>query len=233
VTLHAPQLITGARMLYAVWLPADPAAAAALVPANLNAREGAPVFINQYLVDDAAQTSSAGHAQGFGAYSLTYLGVDLAGLDTEDGTPGRWWTHYFNSSQPMIDYALARGVPATSGRTTLELVSGSLVAMTWGEDGQELIRTTARVEIGTPYRANGQLRYVTQVAGALVSGRYPFAFDGAETFAVESVEFLDPSHPVYALRAADPLTVTFGFYSPSISFCYPGGEGPLGSEAGS
>ena len=66
-----------------------------------------------------------------------------------------------------------------------------------------------------------------------MSGRYPFVMDGAETFAVESVEFLDPSHPVYALRPADPLTVTFGFYSPSISFCYPGGEGPLGSEAGS
>ena len=233
MTLHAPQLITNARMLYAVWLPADPAAAAALVPGELTAREGAPVFINQYLVDDAGQTSSATHTEGFGAYSLTYLGIDLAGLDTEDGTPGRWWTHYFNSSPPMIDYALARGVPATAGRTTLELAGDRLVALTWGEDGQELIRTTARVEIGTPFRGNGQLRYLTRVGGGLVSGRYPFAMDGAETFALESVEFLDPSHPVYALRPADPLTVTFGFYSPSISFCYPGGEGPLGSEAGS
>ena len=35
------------------------------------------------------------------------------------------------------------------------------------------------------------------------------------------------------LRPADPLTVTFGFYAPSISFCYPGGEGSPGSEAGS
>ena len=41
------------------------------------------------------------------------------------------------------------------------------------------------------------------------------------------------THPVHALRPADPLTITFGFYSPAISFCYPGGEGPLGSEAGS
>jgi hypothetical protein len=66
-----------------------------------------------------------------------------------------------------------------------------------------------------------------------VSGRYPFVLLGAETFAVESVEFLDETHPVHALRPADPLTITFGFYSPAISFCYPGGEGPLGSEAGS
>ena len=64
MTLHAPQLITAARMLYAVWLPADPAAAAALVPDELTAREGAPVFINQYVVDDAAQTSSAGDHGG-------------------------------------------------------------------------------------------------------------------------------------------------------------------------
>lgn len=233
MTLHAPQLITAARMLYAVWLPADPAAAAALVPAELTPREGAPVYLNQYLVDDAAQTSSAAHPEGFGAYSLTYLGVDLAGLDTEDGTPGRWWTHYFNSSPPMIEYALARGVPATAGRTELELDDDRLVATTWGEDGQELIRSTARVDVATLVRGNGQLRYVTRVGGGLVSGRYPFAMDRAVTFALDSVEFLDASHPVYALRPADPLTVTFGFYSPSISFCYPGGEGPLGSEAGS
>jgi hypothetical protein len=233
MTMHAPQLITAARMFYAVWLPADPSAAAALVPGELTAREGAPVYINQYIVDDGAQTSGAAHPDGFGAYSLTYLGVELAGLDTEDGTPGRWWTHYLDSSPAMIAYARAHGVPATAGRTELELGGGRLVATTWGEQGQELIRSTIRVEIGTPVRANGQLRYLTRVGGDLVSGRYPFVADCAETFEVQSVEFLDPSHPVHALRPADPLTVTFGFYSPSISFCYPGGEGPLGSEAGS
>jgi hypothetical protein len=232
MTLHAPQLITAARMLYAVWLPADPAAAAAFVSEGLRAREGAPVFMNQYVVDDAAQTSGGAHPDGFGAYSLTYLGVDLAGLDTEDGTPGRWWTHYFNSSPPMIAYARARGVPASDGRTALELSGSRFVATTWGEGGQELIRTTAHVELGTPVRATGQLRYITRVGSDLVSGRYPFVMDSAESFAVESVEFLDAAHPAYALRPADPLTVTFGFYSPSISFCYPGGEGPLGSEAG-
>ena len=42
MALHAPQLIVGARMLYLVWLPADPAAAAALVPAGLQAAPGRP-----------------------------------------------------------------------------------------------------------------------------------------------------------------------------------------------
>ena len=130
MALHAPQLIVGARMLYLVWLPADAEAAAALVPQGLQAAAGSPVFMNQYVVDEAAQTSNAASTEGFGAYSLTYLGVDLAGLDTEDGTPARWWAHYFDSSPNMIRYATAHGVPAGAGETELELATGTLVATT-------------------------------------------------------------------------------------------------------
>jgi hypothetical protein len=219
-------------MLYLVWLPADPAAAAAFLPSELEAAPGSPVYLNQYVVDDASQTSNADDPEGFGAYSLTYLGVDLAGLDTEAGVPGRFWTHYWNSSPSMIAYALARGLPATGGETVLELDGDTLVA-TSSVAGTPLIRTTCRVVVGTTQRATGQLRYVTRVGGKLASGRYPFVANLAETFEVRSVEFLDASHDVYALRPAEPLAVTFGFYSPAISFCYPGGEGPLGSEAGS
>src|SRR6059058_2024354 len=117
-------------MLYVVWLPADADAAAALVPDGLEAAAGSPVFLNQYVVDDASQTSNAASDDGFGAYSLTYLGVDLAGLDTEDGTPGRWWTHYFDSSPNMIRYAAAHGVPAGTGETDLDLSGGTLTATT-------------------------------------------------------------------------------------------------------
>jgi hypothetical protein len=233
VALHPPQLIVGARMLYLVWLPADPEAAAALVPGELQAAPGSPVFMNQYVVDDAGQTSNAGSDEGFGAYSLTYLGVDLAGLDTEDGTPGRWWTHYFDSSPSMIAYAAAHGVPAGAGETELALGGGTLTATT-RIGAADAIRTTARVEVGTAGHATGQLRYVTRVDGQLVSGRYPFVMDTAERFEVTSVELLGPGpESLAALRPAEPLQVTFGFYSPSISFCYPGGEGPLGSEHGS
>jgi hypothetical protein len=220
-------------MLYIVWLPADPEAAAALVPDELEAAPGAPVYLNQYVVDDAAQTSNAGSADGFGAYSLTYLGVDLAGLDLEDGTPARWWTHYFDSSTTMVRYAAAHGIPAGAGETELELDGGTLVATT-RLDGEEAIRTTSRVNVGTPPRAAGQLRYITRVDGQLVSGRYPFVMDAAQAFEAQSVDFVGGGpESLGALRPADPLRVTFGFYSPSISFCYPGGEGPLGSEHGS
>jgi hypothetical protein len=233
VALHAPQLIVGARMLYLVWIPADAAAAAALVPEELDAAPGSPVFLNQYVVDDPAQTSNAASDEGFGAYSLTYLGVELAGLDTEEGQPGRWWTHYFDSSPNMIRYASARGIPAGEGKTELALEASNLVATT-RVGGKEAIRTGAQVELGALARATGQLRYLTRVDGQIFSGRYPFVVDAAEAFEAVSVEFLGGGpESLQALRPAEPLEITFGFYSPSISFCYPGGEGPLGSEHGS
>lgn len=232
--LSAPQLIANSQMLYLVWLPADREAVAALVPDGLTPREDRAVYLNQYIVEDPLQTSNgAAETDAFGAYSLTYLGVDLAGLDTEAGVPARWWTHYYNSSEPMVRYAAERGVPASGGASTTLDVGTDKVVATTHLDGRPVIRTTARIDESPTTRTAGQLRYVTSVDGEFVSGRYPFVADLAGGFAVESLEFLDPEHPVYALRPADPLTVTFGFYSPSITFCYPGGEGPLGSKHGS
>jgi hypothetical protein len=224
--LHAPQLIVSARMLYLVWVPEDPSAVAALVPKELRPEARRSVFMNQYVVDSAEQTSNAGLPGTFGAYSLTYLGADLEGLDAQPGTPGRWWTHYFNSSANMIAYAKERGLPAGTGETELRLSGDKLVATTTLA-GTPKIRTTCTVVVGAGQRASGQLRYITRVGGQLVSGRYPFVMKAADEFRVDKLEFLDRSHPTYALRPKSPLEVTFGFYSPDITFCYPGGEGPL------
>ena len=224
--VRPPQLIVGSRMLYISWEPSDPGAVAKLVPADLTPVKGRTVYMNQYVVDDASQLSNANSIETFGSYSLTYLGVELEGLDTEEGVPGRWWTHYLNSSSNMISYAQERGVPTSTGHTELELSGDRLVATTYDGDSA-IIRTTCSVRLGKLVRANGQLRYVTRVNGDLMSGRYPFVADMAEEFSVKSLSFLDQSHPVYQMRPADPLTITFGFYSPSMSFCYPGGEGPL------
>ncbi|RLP92663.1 hypothetical protein EAD89_08495 [Micromonospora sp. BL4] len=205
-------------MIYFGWVPADPEAVAALVPPGLKPAPNRQVFMNQYVVDDAAQTS------GFGAYSLTYLGPDLSGVDAPDGvTPGRWWTHYFNSSPVVRAYAAARGVPATVGTTTIEVRGRRLVATTEA-DGVPVIRTTARVGRTGDAVNQGQLRYFTQVDGRLVGGNYPFVAAPVDPFEVESLEFLEPDHPVYALRPAEPLEFVWGFYSPRSSFAYPGGE---------
>ena len=219
--LLAPQLIKDSRMLSLGWVPADPGAAAALVPAGLTPAANRAVYLNQYVVDRPEQTS------GFGAYSLTYLGVDLAGLDLADGTPGRWWTHYFNSSPGMREYAAERGLPAEPGETTLEL-DGDVLTATTVVGGAPLIRTRARVGATCPGTvARGQLRYVTKVGGRLVCGQYPYVLDPVDPFEVVSLEFLQPGHPVNALAPAAPLQVTQGFYSPRVTFCYPGGEEPL------
>ena len=219
--LEAAQLVTNSRMLYFTWLPADPDAVRALVPAELALAENGQCFINQYVVDADDQTS------GFESYSLTYAGADLSGHDTPDGAvPARWWTHYLNSNADMRAYAAKRGVPDGAGETVLELTDGLLTATT-SANGEPIIRTTARVGDDVSFIGRGQLRYVTDVDGTITSGLYPFHAPLAQPWEVLSFEFLAPSHPIYALRPADPLQVTWGFYSPSASFCYPGGEGPL------
>ena len=219
--LLAPQLIKDSRMLYFGWVPADPAAARALVPEGLTPVANTAIYINQYVVDRPEQTS------GFGAYSLTYLGVDLAGLDLADGTPGRWWTHYFNSSAGMREYAAERGLPAEPGETVLEL-DGDVLTATTSVGGAPLIRTRARVGSTSPdLVARGQLLYITKVNGVLTRGQYPYVLDPVDPFEILSLEFLQPGHPVNALAPASPLEITQGFYSPRVTFCYPGGESPL------
>jgi hypothetical protein len=219
--LVGPQLVVNSRMLYFGWLPADLDAVAALVPEGVTPSENRLVFLCQYVVDDPMQTS------GFGAYSLTHLGVEVAGFDAPDGvTPGRWWTHYFNSSPAVRRYAEALGTPATVGSTTIKIRRHTLVATTEA-DGVPLIRTTVRIgRTGNTVYA-GQLRYVTELDGRRLSGVYPYVAEPVEPFEIESVEFLAPGHSCYPLRPANPLEIAWGFYSPRASFAYPGVESVL------
>lgn len=217
--LVAPQMVINSRMLYFGWIPENPDALRRVLPPGLRPIDNAQVFVNQYVVDSAEQTS------GFGAYSLTYAGLDLDRTAPDGATPSRWWTHYFNSSPDMREYVMARGVPATAGKTTIELSGGVIVATTYSGD-TPVIRSTAT--IGTPaVTASGQLSYITDIGGRLVDGIYPWIATPVDPWEVTSLEFLDPDSSVYALRPRSPLEVTWGFYSPNASFCYPGGEFPL------
>ena len=217
--LVAPQMVINSRMLYFGWIPENPDALRRLLPPGLRPIDNAQVFMNQYVVDSAEQTS------GFGAYSLTYAGLDLDRTAPDGATPSRWWTHYFNSSPDVREYVMARGVPATAGKTTIELSGGVIVATTYSGD-TPVIRSTAT--IGTPaVTASGQLSYITDIGGRLVDGIYPWIATLVDPWEVTSLEFLDPDSSVYALRPRSPLEVTWGFYSPNASFCYPGGEFPL------
>jgi hypothetical protein len=226
--LASPQLVMNSRMIYTSWIPADPAAAARLLPPALEPAANHAIYMNQYVVDSAAQTT------GFGAYSLTYLGLDVAGHPAPDGvTPGRFFTHYFNSSDVVRQYARERGVPATPGSTTLE-VAGGIVTATTSIDGRPVIRTRAEVGDVADITLGGHLRYITRVKDRLVSGNYPYVGELVSRFNVLSIDFLDPTHPVYALRPASPLQIVAGssFYAPRDSFVYPGGEYDMGPASG-
>jgi hypothetical protein len=220
-TLAAPQLVINSRMIYSSWIPADPKAAAVLLPAGLD--PAGPIYMNQYVVDSAEQTS------GFGAYSLTYLGLDLAGHTAPDGvTPARFFTHYFNSSEIMRAYAAERGVPASPGSTTVEVNGPTLVATT-SVDGVPIIRTEARVGNKIGVVARGHLTYVAKLDGKLMAGNYAYIGDLVDPFELVSVEFLAKDHPVWALRPTQPLQVIkeSSWFAPRDSFVYPGGESEL------
>ncbi len=218
----APQIVVNARVLQFSWLPADPDAAAALVPTGLRPRPDRQVFLCQYVVDDEAQTS------GFGAYSLTYLGLGLDDIDPPPvgDTPGGWWTHYLASSPLVRAYAIARGAPAVPGETRLDLRGEQLIAET-RTDGRPIIRTVARVgHTGSRVRS-GHHRYLTVRNGVLLTADHPYVAEPVTPFEIESVEFLTPEDPVYALRPANPLVICGGFYSPRVSFAYPPGPDAL------
>ena len=217
--LPAPQLVINSRMLYSSWIPADPKAAAALLPHGLEPATNRALFMNQYIVDSENQTSS------FGAYSLTYMGLDVKGTAPDGVTPARFFTHYFNSSERVRDYVRARGVPASEGTTTLELQGGELVATTRVQ-GVPIIRTVARVGEQIAAVARGHLTYVTRVDNKLMAGNYPYVGEIAAPFELVSLEFLAKDHPTYALRPASPMQRVEGWcwYAPRDSFVYPGGE---------
>ena len=219
-SLAAPQLVINSRMIYSSWIPADPKAAAALLPSRLKPAANNAIYMNQYVVDSEEQTS------GFGAYSLTYLGLDLGGLTAPDGvTPARFFTNYFNSSQIMREYAAERGVPASPGSTTVE-VHGHELEATTSVDGVPIIRTRAHVGQKIGVVARGHLTYLTQLNGKIMAGNYAYIGELVDPFELKSVEFLAKDHPVWAIRPATPFqpVVASSWFAPRDSFVYPGGE---------
>lgn len=219
-SLAAPQLVINSRMIYSSWIPADPKAAAALLPGRLKPAANQAIYMNQYVVDSEEQTS------GFGAYSLTYLGLDLGGLTAPDGvTPARFFTNYFNSSQIMREYVAERGVPASPGSTTVE-VHGHELEATTSVDGVPIIRTRAHVGKKIGVVARGHLTYLTQLDGKILAGNYAYIGELVDPFELKSVEFLAKDHPVWAIRPATPFqpVAASSWFAPRDSFVYPGGE---------
>ena len=216
--LLPPQLVVNSRMMFLSYLPAEPAAIAEALPAGLGLTpvKSRAVVLVHYVVDRDEQTS------GFGAYSLSYICFDVVDHDADPETPGRWFSHYFISSPRVRDYAIARGIPATDGETTLEFEGDTLVA-TAVVDGRPLIRSRARTSGEVGETTGGQLMVLSALDGRVMRNRHAVIMERARDFEMRSISFLDPTHSVHPFRPKEPLELVFGFHAPRASFCYPGG----------
>jgi len=154
--LPAPQLVTNAWMFIAAY-KADPETLKALLPPGLEPNPAGHIVINMYTVPNATQTS------GFGAYTLTYLTVELKDQDSyvmgSDTTiPGRYFVYYFNSSPSMREYTKKIGIPAREGMTTTTVKDGKLTAVLT-VDGKPFIEATADVGSELGNLGGGHLNY--------------------------------------------------------------------------
>ena len=200
--LPAPQLVTGAWMFMAAY-KADPETLKALLPPGLEPNPAGHIVINMYTVPDATETS------GFGAYTLTYLAVELKDQDSyvmnSDVTyPGRYFVFYFNSSPTMREYVKKIGIPAEEGMTTTTVKDGKLTAvLTVG--GQPLIEATADVGSELGNFGGGHLNYFglmeTEKDGKTVKQvvKYPIPWVGG------TVDIKDP-HIKFKAPADHPLS---------------------------
>ena len=179
--MPAPQLVTDAWMFIAAY-KADPKALKKLLPPGLEPNPEGQVVINMYTVPDPNQTS------GFGAYTLTYLTVELKDHDSyvmgSDVTyPGRYFVYYFNSSQHMRDFTKKIGIPAQEGVTVTEVKDGKLTA-TLTVDGKPFIVATADIGSELSPGGGGHLNYFGLIS-AEQSGesknqivKYPIPWNG-------------------------------------------------------
>ncbi len=177
------------RMSCTSWIPANPDACARLLPRPLKPAENRAVYLSQCVVGPA---------------SLTCLALDVAGHFTPGGAaPARFVTHHLGSSERARALLRELGLPAASGSTTLEVKAGVMTATTYDE-GTAIIRTRASVGSAATAAVAGELRYITGGDDRLVSSFCPYLAERASPYELLSIEFLEPGHPVYALRPPCP-----------------------------
>lgn len=222
-TLPPPQLVTDAWMFIAAY-KADPEVLKSLLPKGLEPNPENQVVINMYTIPDPNQTS------GFGAYTLTYLAVELKGLDGYNmgqpaGYPGRYFVYYFNSSPTMREFTKKVGIPAQAGNTTTTVEDGKLKAVLT-VDGNPFIESTADVGDTLGGFGGGHLNYFglihTEKDGKEINQvvKYPIpSVGGSVTTENAKITFKVPEdHPLYKLKpVADP---TWAVWMKG-SFVYP------------
>jgi hypothetical protein len=227
----APQLIKDARVLI-IGYRADIEAIQEVLPPGLEAHPNGLVQMNMYQVR-ADQTS------GFGAFSLTYLAVEVADHDSyaAEGTmpiPGRYFAYYWNSSARVRSYVRESiGVRAMPGERRTESRDGKLLSIL-NEDGRDVIRVTASVSEEPAGTLGGHLNYFSHrefarpeggspMVSELLEFPLPFVGDlyGAQ---IEDIAFDFPDgHPAARLAPIAPLE-TPAIMHADVTFTYSMGR---------
>jgi len=221
--LPGPQLVTDAWGFIAAY-KADPEALKALLPPGLEPNPEGQVVINMYTVPDPNQTS------GFGAYTLTYLTVELKDQDSyvmgqPTGYPGRYFVYYFNSSSIMREFTKKVGIPAQEGQTTTTVENGKLKAVLT-VDGKPFIESTADVGDTLGGFGGGHFNYFglieTEKDGKKINQvvKYPIPYvTGSVETKNAKINFKIPEdHPLSKIKPmADPTWAVWW----NGSFVYP------------
>lgn len=228
---EAPQLIRDARMVI-VGYQAEREALEEMLPPGLVPHQNNTVQMNMYEI--AADQSS-----GFGAFSLTYLTVEIDRHDSlaADGTmpiPGRYFAYYWNSSPRVISYAReSAGIPAMPGTRTTNL-RGNKLTSTLSIDDSPAITVSADVTDNHVGNLRGHLNYYSHrqipepfggyaALSQLIELPLPFTaklFDAS----VNDITFSFPDgHPAARLAPSTPTNVTSLLYG-DVTFTYSMGR---------
>ena len=211
---------------------ADPVALRAILPPGLTPHPNNLVQMNMYEVE-ANQTS------GFGAFSLTYLTVEIADHDSlaAEGTmpiPGRFFAYYWNSSPRVQSYAReGAGIPAMPGVRRSATTDGVLTS-TLTVDGQDVITARASVTDNPAGTLGGHLNYYAHrqiprpeggiaALSELIELPLPFVVDLYEA-TVDDISFSFPEgHPAAELAPVAPLNAPSVLYG-DVTFTYSMGR---------
>jgi hypothetical protein len=180
-----PYLVTQTEHLI-ILFEAEESALKSLLPANIKPAAGNVVGINMY---------RTGPVVGLVPYTASYLWINVDGIDSADGTKGRWMVQGWYGPE-TVTAALKNygGLPVQLGVTRYER-DGNKVHAVLNVDGASLIDATITVNEEKPAPAAGVLNYpvlgrnlAQPSSSAIVINRIPFTGDSTPATPV-SVDF--------------------------------------------
>ena len=196
--LPEPQLVKDAWMLE-TYFEADPDAIKVVLPPGLKPHPSNTVVVNMYTVPDAANTS------GFGAYTLTYIAVQVMGHDaymvgSKDVIPGLYFVHYWNSSDTMSVYIGRAGMPNDLGGVTTMQRDTSKVTTRLTANGKPFIEATSDISGDLQAAAGGHVNYLYRKGAQLMKLPLPWICREVKSDNPTITFQMSPDHPAYKLR---------------------------------